>query len=113
MASQCLYNMDGRILDYHEPAGDWRSELALRFSCVLSGAVVFAVVTVAMFVASIYLHAPDLLGLYPIAFTFAVMAAVAEGKWTRFVGMGAVAGSVLMSTVGYGACLFIMVRPGP
>jgi hypothetical protein len=113
MASQGVSHLGAPILDYREPPVDGRSEMALRFSCMMSGAVVFGVVTVAMFAASIYLHAPDLLGLYPIAFIVAVMAAVAEGKWTRFVGMGAVAGSVLMSTVGYGACLFIMVRPGP
>lgn len=113
MSSQCLSSLDGPVLNYHEAPADWRSELALRFSCVLSGAVVFATVTIAMFAASVYFHSPDLLGLYPIAFIFAVMATVADCKWTRCVGMGAVAGSVLMSTVGYAACLFIMAQPGP
>lgn len=102
---------DAPILDYHEPPPDRRSEIALQCSCILSGAVTFVTATIALFAVSIYLRAPDLLGLYPFAFVMAVMAAVADGKWTRFVGLGAIAGSVFMSTVGYTACLFIMVHP--
>jgi len=101
----------GPILEYQQGPQDWRAELALRFSCVLTGAVVFGVTAVTLFVAALNLHSPNVLGLYPIAFSAAVLAAVAKGKWTRCVGVGAVAGSVFMSTVGYAACLLVMTRP--
>ena len=101
----------GPILEYCEGPRDWWAELALRFSCILTGACVFGIAAVLLFVAALHLHSPNVLGFYPIAFCAAVLATVAEGKWTRCVGVGAVAGSVFMSTVGYAACLLIMTRP--
>lgn len=99
------------ILQYQQGPPDWRAEMALRFSCVLTGAFSFAAAAVLLFLAALQLRSPNVLGLYPVAFSVAVLAAVADGKWMRCVGLGAVAGSVFMSTVGYAACLFIMARP--
>jgi hypothetical protein len=103
--------MGGEYLPYFKPERDVWSEWALRLSCAMSGAVAFTVSNIVMFLAATHWHLPNLLSFYPLAFAAAVLATAADGKWTRCVGVGAVAGSVVMSTVGYTLCLFIMSGP--
>src|SRR4051812_24807918 len=86
------------------PASLW----GLRIALIATGIVAFSVLTLAMFLAAASFHLPDLLGIYPLAFSAAVLAPAAEKPCPRSMGLGAVAGSVLLSPVGYPGALLWM-----
>ena len=98
------------ILNYRRPRPDQRALLALQASWLIAGGVSFIAATIAIFAAAVHFHLPDLLSLYPAFFSLAVLATTLQARVARSLALGAVAGSVFMSTVGYTVCSFWMCR---
>jgi len=102
--------MDAGILSYRRAQQSPPYRWTEKASWLICGAVSFCSVTLLIFIAATLLRQPDLLTLYPAAFIFALCCTASESPLPRFLGLGAVLGSVVLSTVGYTICLLWMSR---